>query len=99
MVDGRGEVGGSKNPGEAVAIDNELVQASDSDFEQSQPNHGWPRVALVHCLGSRCGSLVRSNIRSKSGPSSLNLFDTTTRITFLWASRLLPISHRLSRAE
>jgi hypothetical protein len=50
------------------------------DFEQSQPNHGRPRVALVHGLGTRCGSLVRSNIRSKSGPSSLDFLDTTTRV-------------------
>ena len=40
----------------------------------------WPRVALVHGLGTRCGSLVRSNIRSKSGPSSLDFLDTTTRV-------------------
>jgi hypothetical protein len=50
------------------------------DFEQSQSNHGWPRVALEHGLGSRCGSLVRSNIRTKSGPSSRNFHDTTTRV-------------------
>ena len=37
-------------------------------------------VGPVHGLGTRCGSLVRSNIRSKSGPSSLNFLDTTTRV-------------------
>ena len=87
---GRGKGRRGANPGEA---DNGKC---GQDFEQSQSNHGWPRVAVVHGLGTRCGSLVRSNIRSKSGPSSLNFLDTTTRITFRPASRLLPISHRLS---
>jgi len=72
--------GKGANPGEAVAIDNERVQVGGQDFEQSQSNHGWPRVALLHGLGTRCGSLARSNIRSKSGPSSLNFLDTTTRV-------------------
>jgi len=74
------------------------------DFEQSQSNHGWPRVALVDGLGTRRGSSQRSNIRTKSGPLSLRT-SATRRHAWLarpdaddaghHASRLVPIPHRL----
>jgi len=76
------------------------------DFEQSQSNHGWPRVALVHGLGTRRGSSQRSNIRTKSGRLSLRT-SATRRHAWLarpddemtlprWASasRLVPIPRR-----
>ena len=72
-----------------LQIDKEFVQLGGQDFEQSQPNHGWPRVGLVYCLGTRCGSLVRSNIRSKSGPSSRLSTSSTRR--HAWLAHHVPL--------